>query len=102
MSTALDNTAENRWDLVLYVAGKSPKSLTAYANLKRICESHLEGRYNIEVVDLTAHPELAQQHQILALPTVVRKVPEPIRKVIGDLSNEEKALCGIDIRPRVV
>jgi circadian clock protein KaiB len=100
VSLAPDSTSEKRWDLVLYVAGKSPKSLTAYANLKRICESHLEGRYNIEVVDLTAHPELAQQHQILALPTVVRKMPEPIRKIIGDLSNEEKALGGIDLRPR--
>lgn len=99
---APERPTEPTWDLVLYVAGKSPKSLAAYANLKRICESHLEGRYSIEVVDLTAHPELAQQHQIVALPTLIRKLPEPIRKIIGDLSNEEKTLCGIDLRPRTM
>lgn len=100
MSLAPESPTENRWDLILYVAGQSPKSLTAYANLKRICESHLEGRYSIEVVDLTVHPELAQQFQIVALPTLIRKLPKPMRKIIGDLSNEEKALCGIDLRPR--
>lgn len=88
------------WDLRLYVAGQSPKSRTALENLKRICEQHLAGKYEIEVVDLLEDPQLARGDQILAIPTLVRKLPEPIRKIIGDLSNEEKALVGLDLRPR--
>ena len=88
------------WRLRLYVAGQTPKSLTAFANLKRICEEHLQGRYSIEVIDLLVNPQLAQGDQILAIPTLVRKLPEPIRKIIGDLSNEERVLVGLDVQPR--
>jgi circadian clock protein KaiB len=87
------------WELRLYVAGKTAKSVTALANLKRYCETHLKDQYTIEVVDLLLHPQLAEGDQILAIPTLVKKVPEPIRKIIGDLSNEEKVLVGLDIRP---
>lgn len=87
----------DEWDLTLYVAGQSPKSLAAYANLKKICETYLSGRYKIRVIDLLTQPELAQKDQILAIPTLVRKVPQPIRKVIGDLSNTEKALVGMEL-----
>jgi circadian clock protein KaiB len=90
---------EEKWELRLYVAGKTPKSVTALTNLKRYCETHLKGLYRIEVVDLLVHPQLAEGDQIFAIPTLVRKVPEPIRKIIGDLSNEEKVLVGLDIRP---
>lgn len=89
------------WELRLYVAGHTQKSLTALANLKRYCEAHLKGRYTLEVIDLVKNPQLAEGDQILAIPTLVRKVPEPIRKIIGDLSNEEKVLVGLDIRPRL-
>jgi len=88
------------WDLRLYVAGQTPKSMTAFANLKRICEEHLAGQYRIEVVDLLKEPQLARGDQILALPTLVRKLPEPIKKIIGDLSNTERTLVGLDLRPR--
>ncbi len=88
------------WELCLYVAGQTTKSATALANLKRYCEAHLPDRYTLEVIDLLQHPQLAEGDQILAIPTLVRKVPEPIRKIIGDLSNEEKVLVGLDIRPR--
>ena len=88
------------WELRLYVAGQTAKSLQAFANLKRICEEHLDGRYGIEVVDLTKNPELARGDQIFALPTLVRKLPEPVRKIIGDLSNTERVLVGLDLRPR--
>ena len=84
------------WILRLYVAGQTPKSLTAFANLKRICEEHLSGRYQIEVIDLTKQPQLAQNDQIVALPTLVRKLPEPVKRVIGDLSNVERVLVGMD------
>lgn len=87
------------WELRLYIAGKTPKSVTALNNLKRYCEIHLAGQYRIEVIDLLEKPQLAEGDQILAIPTLVRKVPEPIRKIIGDLSNEEKVLVGLDIRP---
>jgi circadian clock protein KaiB len=86
------------YNLRLYVAGQTPKSLQAFANLKRICEEHLEGRYHIEVVDLLENPQLARGDQILAIPTLVRKLPEPIRKIIGDLSNTERVLVGLDLR----
>jgi circadian clock protein KaiB len=89
----------DRWELRLYVAGKSAKSITAFENLTRICEEHLPGKYKIEVVDLLLHPQLAKGDQIVALPTLVRKLPEPIRKVIGDLSNIERTLVGLQLRP---
>lgn len=85
--------------LRLYVAGQTPKSLTAFANLKKICEEHLAGQYRIEVIDLTKNPALAKGDQILALPTLVRKLPEPVKKIIGDLSNTERVLVGLDIKP---
>jgi circadian clock protein KaiB len=87
------------WDLRLYVAGQTRKSLAAFDNLKRICEVHLEGKYRIEVIDLLKNPTLARGDQILALPTLVRKLPTPIKKIIGDLSNTEKVLVGLDVRP---
>lgn len=89
-----------RWDLKLYVAGQTPKSLAAFENLKSICEEHLGGQYRIEVIDLLEHPQLAAGDQIVALPTLVRKLPEPVRKIIGDLSNTERVLVGLDLRPR--
>ena len=90
---------EYKYELRLYVAGKTTKSVTALANLKKYCEEHLKGQYVIEVIDLLLQPQLAEGDQIFAIPTLVRKVPEPIRKIIGDLSNEEKVLVGLDIRP---
>ena len=89
------------YELRLYVAGNTARSITALNNLQRYCEEHLKGRYKIEVIDLLVKPQLAQGDQILAIPTLVRKVPEPIRKIIGDLSNEEKVLVGLDIKPLV-
>lgn len=91
--------AEEKWMLRLYVAGQTPKSLTAFANLKKICEEHLEGKYQIEIVDLLVNPTLAKDDQILALPTLVRRLPAPMKKIIGDLSNTERVLVGLDIRP---
>jgi circadian clock protein KaiB len=88
------------WDLRLYVAGQTPRSLAALANLKRICEQYLENKYNIEIVDLVRNPQLARKDQILAIPTLVRNLPMPIRKIIGDLSNTEKVLTGLEVRPR--
>jgi len=93
--------AKEVWELRLYVAGQTPKSLAAFANLKRICEEHLAGKYTIEVIDLLKNPTLAKGDQILALPTLVRKLPEPVRKIIGDLSNTERVLVGLDLRPSV-
>ena len=87
------------WELRLYVAGQTAKSLTAFANLKRICEEHLAGKYTIEVIDLLKDPRLARGDQILAIPTLVRKLPQPVRKIIGDLSNTERVLVGLDLRP---
>jgi circadian clock protein KaiB len=92
--------AENEvWQLRLYVAGQTPRSVAAFANLKRICEDHLAGRYNIEVVDLVKHPQLAAGDQILAIPTLVRKLPQPLRKIVGDLRDTERALVGLQVRP---
>lgn len=85
--------------LRLYVAGTTPKSLSAFANLQRICEEHLESRYQIEVIDLLDHPHLATADEILAIPTLVRRLPPPIKKIIGDLSNVERVLVGLDLRP---
>ena len=90
---------EFEWDLRLYVAGASAKSLLAFKNLKALCEAHLAGQYRIEVIDLVTSPQLAQADQILALPTLVRKLPLPIRKLIGDLSNTERVLVSLDVRP---
>lgn len=88
------------FDLRLYIAGQTTRSLAALANLKRICDEHLEGRYRIEVIDLLERPQLARGDQILALPTLVRRLPEPIRKLVGDLSDTERVLVGLDLRPR--
>ncbi len=85
--------------LRLYVAGQTPRSVTAFANLKKICEEHLAGKYEIEVIDLLLNPQLAAGDQILAVPTLVRKLPEPVRKIIGDLSNKERVLVGLDLQP---
>jgi circadian clock protein KaiB len=87
------------FELRLYVAGQTAKSLAAFANLKRICETHLAGQYRIEVVDLSKNPKLAAGDQVLALPTLVRRLPKPVKKIIGDLSNEERVLVGLDVRP---
>lgn len=97
--TAREREAKAEWQLRLYVAGATAKSVTALANLRRLCETHLAGRYEIEVVDLLVNPKLAAGDQILAVPTLVRKFPEPIRKIIGDLSNEERVLVGLDVKP---
>jgi circadian clock protein KaiB len=86
--------------LRLYVAGQTPKSVLALANLQQICEEHLQGRYEIEVIDLLVNPQLAQGDQILALPTLVRRLPEPIKRIIGDLSNKERVLVGLDLQER--
>lgn len=87
-----------KWELRLYVAGQTPKCVKAFANLKRICEEHLAGQYRIEVIDLLQQPQLAEGDQILAIPTLVRKLPEPVKKIIGDLSNTERVLVGLDVR----
>ncbi len=101
-SGPLKNTKPEKdsWELRLYVAGQTPKSLAAFANLKKICEEHLKGKYHIEVVDLLQNPQLARGDQILAIPTLVRKLPPPIKKIIGDFSNTLRVLVGLDIRPR--
>ena len=91
--------SDEKWELRLYVAGQTPKSLAAFANLKRICEQELEGRYKIEVIDLLENPTLARGDQILAIPTLVRQLPPPVKKIIGDLSNTERVLVGLDMRP---
>ena len=87
------------WELRLYVAGKTARSIAAFENLTRLCDQHLAGKYKIEVVDLLVHPQLAKGDQIVAIPTLVRKLPHPIRKVIGDLSNLERTLVGLQLRP---
>jgi circadian clock protein KaiB len=91
--------AAERWELRLYVAGQTPKSLAAFANLKRICEAHLRGKYRIEVIDLLAHPEMARADQIVALPTLIRRLPPPMKRIIGDLSNKERTLVGMELVP---
>lgn len=97
-SSEVTNEAEV-WELRLYVAGQSAKSLTAFANLKKLCEEHLPGRYRIEVIDLVKQPQLAAGDQIVAIPTLVRKLPEPLRKIVGDLRNTERTLVGLQLRP---
>ncbi|PYP11902.1 MAG: circadian clock protein KaiB [Gemmatimonadetes bacterium] len=96
----MKNGARQTWRLRLYVAGQTPKSIAALANLKRLCDSHLAGRYSIEVVDLLDKPHLARRDDIVVVPTLVRKLPPPIRKIIGDLSNVERVLIGLDVLPR--
>lgn len=92
--------ADEKWCLRLYVAGRSPKCVTAFENLKRFCEEHMAGRYEIEVIDLLENPRLAKDDQIIAIPTLVRKVPEPLRKIIGDLSSAERMLVGFDLKAK--
>jgi circadian clock protein KaiB len=92
--------ADETWELRLYTAGQTPKSVLAFNNLKRICEEHMPGRYHIEVIDLVQNPRLAKEDQIVAIPTLVRKLPEPLRRIIGDLSDTERALVGLQLRPR--
>ncbi len=87
------------WQLLLYIAGQTPKSIKALSNIKKYAEIHLEGKYSIEIIDLLVSPQLAEGDQILAVPTLVRRFPEPIRKIIGDLSNEERVLVGLNIKP---
>jgi circadian clock protein KaiB len=96
---ANSETDPDVWELRLYVAGKTAKSVAALENLKRLCEEHLHGKYKIEVVDLVVNPQLAKGDQIVAIPTLIRKLPEPIRRVIGDLSNAERTLVGLQLRP---
>lgn len=93
-------TDNERWELRLYVAGQTPKAILAFANLKKICEEQLKGKYSIEVIDLLINPQLSRDDQILAIPTLVRKLPEPVRKIIGDLSNTENVLVGLDLLQR--
>jgi len=93
-----ETPASPKWELRLYVAGQTPKCVRAFANLQRLCEEHLAGQYRIEVIDLLEHPQLAEGDQILAIPTLVRKLPEPVKKIIGDLSNTERVLVGLDLR----
>ena len=100
--TAAPATDNEFWELRLYVAGQTARSITAFANLKRICEEHLQGRYSIEVIDLVERPQLAKGEQIFALPTVIRRLPSPMRKIVGDLSNAEHALIGLQLRPKRV
>lgn len=93
-------TSKKEWELRLYIAGETPRAATAFANLKKICEEHLAGQYHIEIIDLLKNPQLASGDQIVAVPTLVRKLPEPVRKIIGDLSNTERVLVGLDLRER--
>jgi len=95
----LEATEKDKWVLRLYVAGKTPKALTAFTNLKKICEEQLNCKYSIEVIDLLVNPQLSVEYQILALPTLVRKLPTPVRKIIGDLSDTERVLVGLDLLP---
>lgn len=96
---ARQNSPEEIWILKLYVAGQTSKSIAAFANLKKICEEHLAGRYRIEIVDLLKNPRLAKGDQIIAVPTLVRQLPPPVKKIIGDLANTERVLVGLDVKP---
>lgn len=96
-----DETIDEKWILRLYVAGQTPNAIAAFKNLKTVCEEELEGKYLIEVIDLLENPQLCRDDQILAVPTLVRKLPVPVRKIIGDLSNKEKLLVGLDIKPQI-
>jgi circadian clock protein KaiB len=92
------SASEAKWELRLYTAGQTPKSLAAIKNLKKVCEEHLAGRYEIEIIDLLKNPRLAKDDQIVAIPTLVRKLPDPVRKIIGDLSDTERALVGLQLK----
>ena len=94
------NVDAKKWNLRLYVAGQTPKSIIALANLKRICDEHMQGQYEIEVIDLMENPQLARRDQIVAIPTLVRELPSPLKRIIGDLSNTERVLVGLDVTPR--
>ena len=98
MSTRKNGSHEERWELRLYTAGQTPKSLAAIKNLRKVCDEHLAGRYEIEIVDLLKNPRLAKDHQIIAIPTLVRKLPVPIRKIIGDLSDTDRTLVGLQLK----
>ena len=93
-------STKERWNLRLYTAGQTERSVKAFENLKKLCEEHLPGQYTITVIDLLKNPRLARGDQIIAVPTLVRKLPEPVRKIIGDLSNTQRVLVGLDLRPR--
>ncbi len=99
ISTKRRNSDET-WELRLYVAGQTPKSIAAFTNLKRICDEYLAGKWSVEIIDLLKTPQLARGDQIFAVPTLVRKLPEPVKKIIGDLSNSERVLVGLDLRPK--
>ena len=94
------NADAKKWNLRLYVAGQTPKSIVALANLKRICEEHMNGQYKIEIIDLMENPQLAQKDQIVAIPTLVRELPSPLKRIIGDLSNTDRVLVGLDVIPQ--
>ncbi len=96
-SVAASLETPDRWNLRLYVAGQTPRSVAAFANLKNICETHLKGKYKIEVIDLLANPELARADEIVAIPTLIRKLPPPVKKIIGDLSSKERTLVGMEL-----
>jgi circadian clock protein KaiB len=96
--TMKNNNQPDFWELRLYVAGQTARAVTAFSNLKKLCEEHLQNRYRIEIIDLLKNPQLAKGDQILAVPTLVRKLPVPVRKIIGDLSNKERVLVGLDLR----
>jgi circadian clock protein KaiB len=101
LDTAMTSEKQtNKWLLRLYVAGQTPKCVAAFANLKKLCADYLDSRYEIEIIDLLENPQLARGDQIIAIPTLVRNLPEPVRKIIGDLSNTEKVLVGLDLRSR--
>lgn len=99
-NTSQDQVPADKWSLRLYTAGQTPKSLAAIRNLKKVCEEHLSGRYEIEVIDLLQNPRLAKEHQIVAIPTLVRKLPDPLRRIVGDLSDTNRTLVGMDLLPR--
>ena len=96
----METEANKKWNLRLYVAGQTPKSVTALANLKRICDEHMNGEYSVEVIDLMENPQLARRDQIVAIPTLVRELPSPLKRIIGDLSNTERVLVGLDVVSR--
>jgi circadian clock protein KaiB len=98
-SGTAETKTDETWELRLYVAGQTPRSVAAFTNLKRLCEEHLAGKYRIEVIDLVKHPQLASGDQIVAIPTLVRKLPEPLRRIVGDLRNTERTLVGLNLRP---
>jgi circadian clock protein KaiB len=98
-AVAASMEAAERWELRLYVAGQTPKSMAALSNLKKICEAHLKGKYRIEVIDLLLNPQLARADQIVAIPTLIRKLPPPVKRLIGDLSNKERTLVGMELVP---